>query len=420
MCLGASRRTRLATIEGAIFLGVFALYAAALPLGLARVVSAAAVWQGQDLRAVQAGPQDPLWVLLVRAFAFLPLGDLATRANLAGALAVTAAAVLLWRCACEAVRPLRPPTRARQGQTEVEVDAAAALSGVVLFAVSLGVFQVATLAGGGGACLAYLAAMWWLMLRVYRKPDVAQTGIAISLLAGLALGMEPFVAPLVWPGAAAVAFRALRRGARWPVLAPAAFVAGTGLALFSVAAADGPRGLGELLESRLVPWRIPTGVFAGDFAREIGSQVGVVGALLACVGLVILAMRAPVVCGLVLWTLAVALWIPSVSAAPMAIAACTLPITAGTAHLARKLGRARLAAIAALTIISAVAPALDGGAARWRADLSLPARLLDRALAMAPLRSSVDPGSALMHGLFRYSEGIGMRPDLTIRAQPSK
>jgi hypothetical protein len=86
----------------------------------------------------------------------------------------------------------------------------------------------------------------------------------------------------------------------------------------------------------------------------------------------------------------------------------------GIAHVCGKIGRARVAAAAAVAIIAAVAPLLDGGPARWTQDAHLPARLLDRALADVPLRADVNPGSPEMTALFRYGHALGLRPDVTL------
>jgi hypothetical protein len=90
------------------------------------------------------------------------------------------------------------------------------------------------------------------------------------------------------------------------------------------------------------------------------------------------------------------------------------PLAAGIAHLADKLGRARLATAAALAVMTLVAPALDGAGARWSRDARLPAHLLGRALADVPLRAKVDPGSPEMAGLFHYAATLGLRPDIQL------
>src|SRR5206468_96634 len=79
-----------------------------------------------------------------------------------------------------------------------------------------------------------------------------------------------------------------------------------------------------------------------------------------------------------------------------------------------RLGRARVAAAAALAVMAALPPALDGGAARWRQDARLPAHLFDHALAGLAPRATVDPGTPGMEALLRYGAAVGLRPDLTL------
>jgi hypothetical protein len=98
----------------------------------------------------------------------------------------------------------------------------------------------------------------------------------------------------------------------------------------------------------------------------------------------------------------------------LAAAAVAAPVAVGVAHLAEKLGRARLAAATAIVVIAAVAPALDGGTERWSRDGRLPAHLLGRALGEAPLRAQVDPGTPEMSGLFHFAASLGLRPDITV------
>ena len=89
-------------------------------------------------------------------------------------------------------------------------------------------------------------------------------------------------------------------------------------------------------------------------------------------------------------------------------------MSAGAAELAARLGRARMVAAIVLAGLAVVSPVLDGGTSRWRRDVHGPERLLEHALLRAPLRASVDPGTAEMDGLLRYGAVLGLRPDLEI------
>jgi hypothetical protein len=386
-----------------LFGGALATYAAGLPFGLERTVAGASVAAGGQLNG-----GVPLASLLMRAIGYLPVGDLATRANLASAIAGAAAVALLGRLACELLRLLPAPEPSRQPSDDVEPIAAVGAAGVG--ALVLGSFRAATGAGAAAVTVALAAAAWVYLLRLLRTPDDARTGTRLALLAGLCAGVEPAAAPLVWIPAALLWFRALRRGARWPLVAPLLFVAGLSVVLFAVAASDAPSSVGELVR-RLWPAAAPSAARVAP-TLELGEELGVLGLLLAVVGALVLFGRAPLACALVLWWVGGGLWLSG--GVRLAAAATVAPLAVGIAHLAAKLGRARLAAATAIAVMALVSPALDGGAWRWRRDVRLPARLLTRALDAVPLRAAVDPGTPEMAGLFHYAAALGLRPDLTV------
>jgi hypothetical protein len=147
-------------------------------------------------------------------------------------------------------------------------------------------------------------------------------------------------------------------------------------------------------------------------AFDAADELGVVGLLLALTGALVLIGRGPLAGVFVLWTVGAGLWLAG--GVRLAAAAATAPLALGIAHVAAKLGRARLAAATAIAVMALVSPALDGGAHRWSRDTRLPARLLARALDDVPLRAAVDPGTPEMDGLFHYAASLGLRPDLTI------
>jgi hypothetical protein len=218
------------------------------------------------------------------------------------------------------------------------------------------------------------------------------------------------LAPLVWLPALWLWWRALRRGARWPLAAPLLFVTGLGIVLFAAAVARTGPTASELLRG-LWPAR-PPGASAAPIL-EAGEQFGVIGVLLLGLGALALVTRAPMVGALALWTVGTGLWL-SGGGVRLAAAMAVGPLAAGIAHLANKLGRGRLAGATALAVMAVVSPALDGSSARWSRDARLPAHLLGRALAEVPLRAKVDPGSPEMTGLFHYAASIGLRPDIQV------
>ena len=392
-------------LEPLLFGGALALYAAGLPLGLDRAAAAPAVAGGATLE----GGGTPLGLLVARLFGCLPLGDLAARANLASALAGAVAVALLGRLACETVRLLHAPGReSRQPADAIEPVAAAGAAAVA--ALALGAFRAATGAGSAALTVALAAAAWVNALVLVRAPEDRRAGLRLALLAGLAAGVEPVAAPLLWLPALFFWFRALRRGARWPLAAPVLFVGGLGVVLFAVALSPTGPTVGELLGGL---WPARAGEAVGPAAIEAGDQLGVVGLLLVALGALVLVARAPLAGILLLGTVGAGVWL-SGTGVRLAAAAVAALLAVGIVHLARKLGRARLAAATAIAVMAAVSPALDGGSFRWTRDGRLPARLLARALVEVPLRAKVDPGTPEMSGLFHYAASLGLRPDITV------
>jgi hypothetical protein len=189
------------------------------------------------------------------------------------------------------------------------------------------------------------------------------------------------------------------------------FAAGLGVVLFAVAVSRTGPTLGQVLGG-LWPARASALPIA-PAAIEAGDQLGVVGLLLVALGALVLVARAPLAGALLLWTVAAGVWL-SGSGLRLASAAVAAPLAVGIVHLARKLGRARLATATALAVMALVSPALDGGSFRWTRDGRLPARLIGRALGDVPLRARVDPGTPEMSGLFHYAVSLGLRPDIVV------
>jgi len=153
----------------------------------------------------------PLYVALARLLALLPVGELAFRLHLASAAAAAVALGLVAALVAEIGGNRRAACVAGAG--------AAALLGVSLtFARQASVTEVYALTA------ALLAGALYLYDRVARGAD-ARHGLALALVAGLAIGAHCsfwllFAVPLV-----ALLFVRLRRGARWPLLAPVVAIA---------------------------------------------------------------------------------------------------------------------------------------------------------------------------------------------------
>lgn len=419
---GVVRAREWPTLDAAIFAAALAIYALGVPLGLARVEAAPEVAAGI---ALDTSTEPAIYAVFgMRLAALVPLGDLTLRTNLASVVLGALATMLFGRLCVQVLLRLRPPTHARQEAQAFVYEPIAAGAAALALALSLSAFEASTSAGSAAATLLVLAAGLLVGLALLRDWASVAAGIAFAGLAGLASGVAPVAGPLFWPLLAGVGVWALRKGARWPLLAPAAFVAGWGgSALAVIAASRSPATLAGLFEGLRQLGVHPGAAFLAT-AVELADQLGVVGSLLAAIGVVVVGARAAVPAAWLLVTLVSALLFarpgaaeglgPDRAALPAALAVATVFASAGLVHLASRLGRARLAATATLAVMLVLTPALDGGRARWLRHPVLPMRLLDHALARVELRSVVDPGTPTVEGLFRLAGAIGLRPDLVL------
>jgi hypothetical protein len=414
-------------LEPALFVGSLVVYVAGTPLGLDRVAAASAVAAG--LTVTTQEPGTPLALLAVRLVGYLPLGDGAARANLAAGLLAALAITLLGRLCVDLLVALRPPPHARQGPHDFLYEPWLAAGAALAGGLSLATFQTATSAGAASATLALLAGAWLAALPLLRAKGRAGRGFALAGLSGLAAGVDPVAGPLLWPLALGLWLWELRRGSRWPLLAPLLFVAALGGSLLaSTAASASPSHVTHLL-GNLWPTGMHDGAAAVRTAAELADELGVVGLLLGGVGTLALLRRAPLVAFWFGFTLVTALLLghspaqsglhfePTRAGLPAALLAAAVPMSAGAAEVAARLGRARIVTAIVLAALAVVSPVLDGGASRWRRDVHGPERLLEHALLRSPLRASVDPGTAEMDGLFRYGAALGLRPDLEIASR---
>jgi hypothetical protein len=413
--------------------------AVALPLGMDRPAGASLVAAGYGLSASGDGDR-PLATLAIRALACLPFGDVATRANLASLLAAALAAYFLARLLMEILSAYREPVAAPTALAgpapraagrpleKHELTAAAAGAAVPLFC--LGVFLSLTSAATTGSTLALLAAGWLSAFRSWQHPGRTRDGLLLALTTGLGLGADAVVPLLLGPLALILWWRSLRRGERWPLLAPMVGVLGAALCLYSASllGGAGPLGFAEsvrrvLGSTALVgqqALRDGAGMTWQGALGELVAQLGVVAGLVALDGLVVLTLRAPRCALAVLVSALAALGISagpggdgSASAWAALLAVAGVPLAVGIVHLSSKLGAARVPAAAVVAVVAMVTPALDGGDRRWRRSSALSERLLVQAQAGLPPRAAVDPGSAAMAALFGYAQAIGRRPDLS-------
>jgi hypothetical protein len=409
-------------LDPAIFAGVLVIYALAMPLGLARIEGASQVAAGI---ALDTSVQPTFFALLaMRVGQFLPFGDAPLRATAASAVLCAFAVALVARLCLLVCALLRPPTNARQEAWDFAHEPIAATGAALAAAFSLSTFDLGVSAGSAAATLVVLAAALLPGFVVLRDHNHVTAGYLLAGIAGFTAGVDPVAGPLLWPPLVGLAIWSLRKGARWPLLAPLCFVAAWGAsALANVAAASVP-----IMATRLFSGVGQLGMHGGgglwSSAVELADEVGVVGSLLAVIGMVVLATRAAVLTAWLALTAltsllfahsverAVALWDPTRAALPLAIAVTCVFACVGLLHVSSRLGRARVAATFALAAMVVLSPAMDSGRSRRRA--ALPMHLLDRALFRAEVNAMVCPGTAEMDGLFRLAHAQGLRPDLEI------
>ena len=409
-------------LDPAIFAGALVVYALTMPLGLSRVEGASQVAAGIALDT--STHPEPYALLAMRVGQFLPVGDSPFRTNLASAVLCALAMAVVGRLCLQASALLRPPSHARQEAGDFTHEPVAAVGAALAAALSLSTFDLGTTAGGAAATLLVLAAGLLPGFALLRTYDHGTAGYALAAIAGLSAGVDPVAGPLLWPPLAGLAFWSLRKGARWPLLAPLCFVAVWGSSVIaSVAAASVPPALATLV-SRMGQLGMHGGREFWATAVELADEVGVVGALLAVVGAVVLGARAAVLTAWLTLTILMSLlfahsavraevvWAPTRAALPLAIAVTCVFACAGLLHVSGRLGRARLPATLAIAAMLVLSPALDSYRARRKA--TVPMHLLDRALERAEVRASVCPGSPAMDGIFDLARAQGLRPDLEI------
>jgi hypothetical protein len=249
-------------------------------------------------------------------------------------------------------------------------------------------------------------------------------GYALTGIAGLSAGVDPVAGPLLWPPLAGLAIWSLRKGARWPLLAPLCFVAVWGSSvLASVAASSAPpslatlvSGMGQLgMHGGREFWA--TADRAGRRGRGGGHALGRRGGGRA-------RPRAAVLTAWLTLTILMSLL--------FAHSAVRAEICLGTHARGAALGHCGDLRVclrrtpARLGQAGAGAPACDPGHRRHAGALTrarqlsrLGARhlahaLLDRALLRAEVRAWSAQEAAEMDGLFDLARAQGLRPDLEI------
>jgi hypothetical protein len=410
--------------DPALFAVALLLFALAVPLGLARVEVAPQVAAALVLDT--SAQSEPFALLAMRVGQLIPLGDAPFRANLVSAVMAALAIAFLGRLCLEAVMLLRPPVNARQESSDFLYEPIAAGGAAIGAVLSLAVFDLGATAGSAAATLAVLVGGLLAGFALLRESSDQVAGYALAGLAGFSAGVDSVAGPLLWPPLAALTIWSLRKGSRWPLFAPLCFVVGWGGAVLArVSASAEPLSLGSLL-SGMGFLGFHGGAELWATAVELCDEIGVIGVLLAVIGMVVLATRAAALTAWLVLTLFTSLLFahsvergftligPTRAALPLAIAVSCVFASVGLLHVSGRLGRARVAATLTLAVILLLSPAMDGGTKRWLPHAGLPMHLLDRALERAEIRSVVYPGTPEMEGLFGLAHALGLRPDLEI------
>lgn len=302
----------------------------------------------------------PLYRFLVRASALLPVGGLAFRVAV---LCAAGAAVCVWASARLALDLAGDDAAAVGGAT---VTGATAMFVMAVFA---SVMQPAVWA----ILAAVVAISLVLIIRVARGGG-AGAGLGLALCLGLGAGVHP-VFVVLWPVSGVLLFVRVRRGAKWPLCAPAMTVFATGLAYAAVPIT----GASDWTAMRASVVKPDFGT-ALSVAERALADLGFIAVALAAGGALLLAVkeRRWVLAALgslgVGQLVAAAVLAPSISSHPgsgvgLVLVGC-VAAGVGAARLVRALGRGAAFAAIPLALMTAALPALtslgrlaDGG---WR------------------------------------------------------
>lgn len=360
-----------------------------------------------DLAAAAAGggrpfaASFPLADLLARLALFIPAGELGARPHLLAALAGVAALALR---ACPAGDSGDPP--------------AGRFGALALLALSRPFLEVATRQPTTAVDVALLVLGLRLTGTVRAAGGARGAGLGLAFVGGLAAGAGWPSRLVLWPVGVLLTLRSLRRGYRWPVLAPLLFAAGLVPFVGAIVAASPPApALGEILARLfLMPPHAPvTAPAFWSAARVIGEDVGALALLVAALGAWRLVGRAPPG-----WGLGAASWMTIAGAAvamgdlPLArvtaVAAAGAPFVAGVASLSSAFGRARHAAAAVIVVVAVMPAAWVGmeaalSAPTRRAPADVARELETAVVAGGPAQAGTPPAAGLRW--HRYHMGAG-------------
>jgi hypothetical protein len=216
--------------SSAVFLGALALFVAAVAPGLylgdSGELSTAAFTLGV---AHETG--FPLWCLLGKAATLVPLGEVALRIALLSALCGALAAAGVFRLVRELLA----------GAVDEVVADGAGLAAAGLLVADHTFWQEASMVEVATPTAAALVVA--LLLAHRAAQGEARAGLGLALLGGLGFGLHASFLLLMGPPLVLLAAWRLRRGDRWPLLAPLFLATGAlVLCYLPVAAARHPSG----------------------------------------------------------------------------------------------------------------------------------------------------------------------------------
>jgi hypothetical protein len=379
----------------------------------------------------------PLFVLAGRIAAWLPLGELAFRVHLASALAAAVAVGAIARLV-----------------VALAGDDAAGAAGAVAAALVLGAgmtfFRQATVTEVYAGAAAGLALALVAATRLAGGAG-AEIGLPLAFGAGLsATGLHASFRLLAAVPLVALYLVRLRRGARWPVVAPALVALGAaGVALYlPLRSARVPEldwghprtavALVEHLDAARIRRAFAGQMFAATAgpARRIAAQteadLGTLALVAAAGGALALAARRggarrgalAFLLVVALGDVAYAIWINPMGIAdrqtgvPLALALAALA-GVGVAAGARPFGRAAPFSAGALALVIAVQPILGGATAKQAGRATeAPRGWAEAALAGAPPGAVVwTQSDSLTAGLFWLTLAEPVRPDVAVLAR---
>jgi Flp pilus assembly protein TadD len=413
----------------ALFAGSFAVYVWLAPPGVywmdSGELTAAAISMG-----VAHPTGFPLFCLLGRAVALVPLGELAFRLNLTSALCGAATIYVLYRTGLEWL-----------GRSRAAL--AGAVTGALLPAVGLTFLRQSTVAEVYTPTALVLALALVLCARLLAPRPSVRATLGAGLVLGLALGLH---AQLRWlvvlPGLFLLGLR-LWRGQRAAAAALAVFVVAGGVLLVMPVRAAAERrpaanwghpAHASSLYDQLSAGRIRRAFAdqmlvrdrqrvvrqARQFADLCVGQLGVLTPILAAVGLWALGRRRPGAAALLAWVGALdfvyACWVNPMgtedlqNGVPLHLALGLLA-GAGVGWLGERLPRAGTAAAVAVGAC-ALAPAVLSDLPAKRCASDGADRLLHAILTQAPPRAAVLAVSDDINAGLTLARAIGERPDV--------